>query len=664
MSMVFGVVVLFVVEQGHAEAKQARFRLSATEALYESYGELEKARLLIREAGYDGTGRNSVIQNALLQPGRRIPGTRVILDPLPGDASGAWYSMTARVPYETHYERIVTQPVREYDYFSSYLLFVDKHPAGISGQPLGSIHTNRSIQFFFPGGIYRYPISAVEGAEFHAGATLDNTELSERFNPAADPVALDSALGELGGAGFDEIAEQVTSDFNFADPGLDVALELFVKDGSQWVKAETWTRAVVQDKIQDVVVGYKDVNPHDVTITKTTQVSAGFEERTRDVQVLDHYETVTETKEVPVYEDATRTVDVPVYKFVEDTVDVPVYKTATRTVLKQAWIPLDDSSGGTTVGGDGEDANLGYWGYKEVEETYTTTEVDHYEKKTVTKKVFDYMDQKTETYRQLTGYETISYPVEKPVYRTETETYTVEIFDDVDSTETITVYDKEPIYEQKTVKEKIAPKKIATVSMPAPENGLIRVAGNIRSLKGKVIGRLTIASEGQIKITNNILYRDEKDRRAFVNGDKPWLPYEPNPDYQGSAALGLLAQNDILYTRDVPDNFEVNATMASITGRVGIDGVVLDDDGEIVAENKIYNDYGEDINRTFRKNSIRRLGGITTAKRPVETVVRNGSITAGFNVGRAVFDQNMVANPPPNFLSVEKPRFFSMSIVR
>src|SRR5690606_8229955 len=247
--------------------------------------------------------------------------------------------LAARMPYEEHHERVVTQPVREHDYFSSYLPFVAEHPAGISAQPVGSIHTNRAIRSDIPDGRYRYPVSAVQGADSLAGPPPDDAELPERFHPVADPISLETALGPLA-EGFQNVLDLVTSTFNFSDPGLDVALQFYIKDGKQWVKSETWTRAIVKDDLKEVVIGYEEVNPREETVTKTEKVSAGFEERTREVQVIDHYETVVETDEVPIYEDATRVVQVPRYKTVEEVIQIPVYKTAERTVLKKVWIPL------------------------------------------------------------------------------------------------------------------------------------------------------------------------------------------------------------------------------------------------------------------------------------------------------------------------------------
>jgi hypothetical protein len=665
LSLVFGVLVIFVVQQGHVEAKTARFELRATEALYDAFAELESARFLIRDAGYDASGKNAMIQAALARADATIPGTSVVVERVPGDVTNTWYSLVARSPYEQHYERVVSQPVREFDYLSSYLLFVSEHPVGISGSPRGAIHTNRKVKFFFPNGDFDYPVTGVEGAEFLSGATPENTSLSERFNPDAEPVDLDAALATMQMTGISDIRARALDGFRFEDDTLDVAISCYMKGDEQRMVLETWTRASVAEQMQDIIVGYSDVNPHEVPVTKTTKVSAGFEDRTRTVQVLDHYETQVQVEKVPQYETRTRTVDVPRYKYVDTEVQYPVYQTATRIVLQSVWIPITNDSGGTTVGGDGTDASLGYWGFKEVEETYTTNVIDHYETRIEKKKVLDYYEQKTETYKEIVGYKDVSKKVEVPIYRTESETYQVEVFKDVTTTETVTVYDKEAIYESQLVRVKTPAKRLTNVDLPAPENGLVYVAGNVRSLQGSVGSRLTVAVEGAVRITGNIVYADENGQKAYQNGDKPWLPYEPNPDFEGVSALGVMARRDIILGREVPDNFELNASLASFTGRVGIEGVVLDAEGEITSENQIYDEYGDLlVGTTFRKNSIRRLGGVTTAQRPVDTVIRGGSISSGFNVGQAVFDDRLVANPPPSFLSIAKPRFFAMQIVR
>jgi hypothetical protein len=52
------------------------------------------------------------------------------------------------------------------------------------------------------------------------------------------------------------------------------------------------------------------------------------------------------------------------------------------------------------------------------------------------------------------------------------------------------------------------------------------------------------------------------------------------------------------------------------------------------------------------------MSSASSARRPVETVVKDGAIVSGFSVGRSVFDLGLVQGPPPYFLAVEESRFF------
>ncbi|MHC5050023.1 MAG: hypothetical protein ACYTGK_05365, partial [Planctomycetota bacterium] len=61
-------------------------------------------------------------------------------------------------------------------------------------------------------------------------------------------------------------------------------------------------------------------------------------------------------------------------------------------------------------------------------------------------------------------------------------------------------------------------------------------------------------------------------------------PYTRNPDYTGNSVLGILARDDILFTWEMPNNAEVNATLMSVEGRVGSDGLWVDPEGNPVKD--------------------------------------------------------------------------------
>ena len=80
-------------------------------------------------------------------------------------------------------------------------------------------------------------------------------------------------------------------------------------------------------------------------------------------------------------------------------------------------------------------------------------------------------------------------------------------------------------------------------------------------------------------ITGSLVYVDGDGDSAYRNGGDHSLPYEPNDDYEGSSVLGVIANNEILYTDSIPNDFELNGSFLSRTGRVGITGIKLDEDG-------------------------------------------------------------------------------------
>ncbi len=654
--LAFGVTVL--LQQGELEARSTRVRLGSIRALYEAYGELEKARSLIASSNYDRTMRNEVIQEALASHEGRIPGTNVTVTRMTG-SDGTWYRLTARVPYAEFYERVVTQAFREVDFFSSYNLFVADDPAGISGCPIGAIHSNERIQFYFPGGLYRHSITAVDGHEYRSGATSSNTRI---LGPFDDHVArIDLDLSSSDRFNLDYIKANTEPVFYF-DSSLNTKIRLFIQSAQQWLHVERWSKPEIRYVEYQALVGYDYVNPREEEYTYTERVSAGFETRTRTVQVLDHYETVQVATQIAVYVTDTRTVQVPVYRTETATREVPVYRTETRyrTETQNVWVPVDGSEGGTTVGGDS--GSLGYWMPQEVQVPYTVQVLDHYETETYTYQVVDHYEDQVESYQRFDHYDTQYVDTQQPVYRTETQEYQVELFEDVQRTATRTVYDQVPIYETRTRTEYIPSRLVSQFDRQAPANGVVFSESDILSLSGDVIQRLTIATEGSLLITGNILYKDAEGDTAYLNGDKPWLPYSPNPDYNNIASLGLIAQQNVLYSRSMPSNAEINCSMLAMRGRVGIEGITLDENGEVVAYNKFTDEWGRPISAKFQKNSLRRLGGITTAGRPVETVVKSGAIVSGFNIGQSVFDVGLLEAPPPYFLAQPAPRFFATII--
>jgi len=608
LNVAFAFLLMFVLQQSHLQTRAARIRTESIAALHTAHAELALARLLISESGYTD-GKNDVIHAALAAADSRIEETEVTVTKMTGE-TGTWYQLTAEIPYEEGYSRVVSQPVREIDYFSSYNLFVGEHPAGVSGEPLGEIHSNKSVQFYFPGGRYVNPVSAVEGVEYRAGADPDNTTIIGGLNGAAERVDLTDYIG--GDTYFAETKVDALTGFSFpAD--VDVKIAFSRESDGQWVEIETWTKPRLETTTVDVVIDVLKTNPREETYTYDEKVVVGYTDEVRQVRVVDYYETKSKDVHKPRY----------------------VYEDRTRTVLKKVWVD-DAAGGGTSVGGESDSA--GHYEYREIVETYQ-------------EKILD-------------GYDTITKTWEAPVYKTVDETYQVPITETVTKTGTRTVYDEEEVWGQQEKTTYVAPKLISRNTTQAPTNGLIFAEGDVLSVKGVVTGRVSVITEGSIRITDSLVYEDEYGQTPYLNGTDPTKDYQPNSSYKGAAALGLIAKNDILYSREIPERLEVNASMAAVTGRIGIEGVTLDADGAVAEFNLHVDEYGNVQTKPFVRESLRRLGGITTALRPVESVVSTGKIASGFQMGRSVFDKSVIAGPPPYYMSYESPRFFPKQVVK
>ena len=163
------------------------------------------------------------------------------------------------------------------------------------------------------------------------------------------------------------------------------------------------------------------------------------------------------------------------------------------------------------------------------------------------------------------------------------------------------------------------------------------------------------------------------------------------------SVLGVIAKDSVVFAREMSSNSEINGTLLSVEGRVGIDGFWADDTtGELYRDyynrskdswptrekylspeqqqvERAYDRDGFIKTRLFKYQSLRRLGGIISNNRVMETYVKADKKTgmslvdAGFARGKMMFDMNLRFNPPPNFIEIPMPEvrsFLPIHIVR
>jgi hypothetical protein len=568
--------------------------------------------------------------------------------------------------------RLISALVRETQPFSSYVFFQNQHTLGVSGSPLGLIHTNSDLAFYFPNGRYQDTVSAVDGFQYASGASPENTYLADA-NPDATPIALDKV-------DFEEL--KAKANLYVGQPGLDAEV-LFFNKGQVRIKPYTKPRwdTITKTTTTKVLTGY---TPQTSQVMQSVQV--GTEQVAKTRQVIDHYDTETYKEKQPVYETRTETytVQVPVYEkqTVTKTRDVPIYGTRTVTKTRQVkvFVPYGssgDAGGGTTVGGDGVLGEY-QWVTEEyqVEETYITGyKTETY---TVTEQV--QVGTKTETRtRQVqvqTGFVWVDRTRQVPVYRTETYYETVPVYEQqlVDVTTQVPVYEDKVETTTNTVYQPAVPLGYELMWVDE-QSGMIFIDGRILSMEGDLNGRLTVVGTEKVRLTGSIRYIDESGQTAMLNGGDPTAPYARNTEYSGDSVLGVIAKDDILFTWTMPDKAELNATLLSVEGRVGTDRILLDSNGdpvsyttsnrkkymteEEIALEDLY-DKGSFKSKSFVKDSLRRIGGIISNDRIIETFIKQAkdgtaTVSAGFKRGSMRFDFNLLHNPPPYFVEVPRP---------
>ena len=670
-----------------------RVQEDGARALNDAYGQIHVALNVVNHSGYDDDNHNLELRKAMDSPvpdaadqarwlrdpdgvvHGEIPGTDVrvyrgrdylmriqklkgepIVDVDPLGASDSYFVLEALGRSGDRFQ-LVSALVRETEPFSSYVFFQNKHTLGVSGSPRGLLHGNTDIAFYFPNGKYMDSVSSVGGFDFRAGATEANTTL-RNANGAASPI-------ELSTVDFEKLHSQ--SNHYQGLPGLDAEIKFFA-DGKVRITPYTqpYYDKVIEDFTWNKLTGYEEVT---VVELQDVQVGTTTEERTRRV-VID-WTTETYTVAVPVYEEHT----------VEKTRQVPIYdtRTVTKTRLVRVFVPYETEggAGGGTIGDNGEGV-LGE--YVWVEESYEVTEtyVARYE---------------TETYTAIERVQIGTTPEERtrqaPTYGDETYTVEVPVYEqrEVEVTKQVPIYKEMTSHSERLVY--MPPVALGDQHVwVKDEPGMIYVDGRITKIEGDLNGRLTIVGNEQIRITGDIRYVDDDGDTVMLNGKDTSETYQRNPDYEGNSVLGIIARDDIEFTWNMPDNAEVNATLMSVEGRVGADGLHVDEAGNVHLDSDklrkkemndeeytiedAYDKSGTYQTKPFIKDSLRRLGGIISNERIVETYIKargdgTAGVGAGFRQGSMRYDFNLMHNPPPNFVELPRPvvtAFVPMLFVR
>jgi hypothetical protein len=594
--------------------------------------------------------------------------------------------------------RVVSALVRENEPFSSFVFFQNRHPLGISGAPRGLIHSNNKIEFYFPNGNYVDSVSAVTGFAYEAGANPGNTNIANG-NPEGEPINLEAV-------DFAALKAKATTFVGTA--GLDAEIR-FLSNGQMQIREYTppHYEDVEYSWTGDVLIGWTTESVPEI---QSVQVGTTQDERTREI--ITGYDTVIYYVDVPVYEDqlVTRSREDPVYEDqlvtksrvdpvyedqqIEKTRQVPVYELqmVTKTRWVQVFVPYDDggdAGGGTAIGGDGGVAGEYQWVQEEYQveenvlirydtETYYVTESVQVGTTTVTWQEMESVQvgTTTVTWDEIESVQVGTVQEERtrddPIYGTETYYVDVPVYEDQE----VMVDQDVPVYETQTYtwtkREYFAPTFQGETNIQLGDAAnTVYIDGRVTELSGDIYGRVTLIANEKVRITGSLRYVDGQNDTAMLDGDDYSKPYQRNVDYNGDSVLGVIARDDVLFTHDMPYQSEINATLMSATGRVGIDGFAITEQGEPTTDwklgmtaaeeetEKAYDKTGYKTKR-FVKDSLRRIGGLISNDRILETYIKPRSdgtsyVSAGFKRGQMRFDFNLMFNPPPNFVEVPRP---------
>lgn len=191
-----------------------------------------------------------------------------------------------------------------------------------------------------------------------------------------------------------------------------------------------------------------------------------------------------------------------------------------------------------------------------------------------------------------------------------------------------------------TDKERIADADaLVTYNMPA--NGLIFAQDDVW-VEGNVKGKVTLA------VSNlNMTANRNHDARIIINNS---IKYEPglNGLRDGSSALGLMAEGDVLVPYGSPDNLE-------------IDAVMLSQKGHVYRREYKYSNYSN-YSTHDRPDKITVYGGVITFKFWTWSYVDEDNVVSdGFMETDTIYDNHLVYSPPPSFPTEENFEMISWS---
>jgi hypothetical protein len=187
-----------------------------------------------------------------------------------------------------------------------------------------------------------------------------------------------------------------------------------------------------------------------------------------------------------------------------------------------------------------------------------------------------------------------------------------------------------------------------------PSNGVIYAALEITAISGDIEGRVTVATPSTVEISGNLRYVDGNNQSAYINNNNA-ANYGPNPQYNGTSTLGIIGGGDVVYGTSLPQNTEINAAIFS-GGNIRLSGMGYNSSG----------DWTGSYNSSFVRDNLCILGAMIMNYSGVNQIYNSstGAVLSGFEERAIRYDWDLLNNPPPHFLSIDRPMFRGIEIVQ
>ncbi|MBN4071803.1 hypothetical protein JYT83_00140 [bacterium AH-315-F18] len=168
---------------------------------------------------------------------------------------------------------------------------------------------------------------------------------------------------------------------------------------------------------------------------------------------------------------------------------------------------------------------------------------------------------------------------------------------------------------------------ISTTTYTLKEDCIVYVSGNVTSLKGMAKKHITIVVDGVVHITGDL-------------------------EGTGNKTVGLIAEGDILFVNETPDDttLSIEAALLSRAGSIGLD-VKQSEDGTPLSTGHLVRNPG----------AVGDL--LLSGSRVFEGSFNTTTPLGGFASVATSFDSNLKANPPPHFFQSSRIDFMAFELV-